>query len=132
MTNLEASDLDAYLPRDKHDCERVEALVAFGYPAVAPVVSAMLEWCVDGNWPVARVLEPFLASVGLPLVPEIRTVLASGDEGWIYFVLSGIVAPSRALAEALRPELQRLCTAPTAREAAEGLHEMAQEILDDG
>ena len=79
-----------------------QALVDAGYPAVAPLLKGMLEWVQDPNWPVARVLYPFLGTIGVPIAPFLREVLATDDEDWIFFVISELVAPSAVLTAALR------------------------------
>lgn len=65
-------------PADKFDTSTAEAIVASG-DAADP---SMLEWVQDLNWPVARVLAPFLASAGSIVAPGIRQVLESSDDTW--------------------------------------------------
>ena len=117
------------VPRDKFDLARAEATVAAGFPAVAPILPQLLEWMQDCNWPVARVLAPFLATIGSPLLPHIRDVLATDDDVWKYWVLTYLVEGSPAVAEALRDELRRYALSPTPNEVAEGLSEKARSIL---
>ena len=81
------SKLRELLPHEKGDTERAEAIVALGYPAVAPILPDLIEWLQDCNWPVAHVLSPFLAQIGLPLLPPVRAVLATNDYQWKYWVL---------------------------------------------
>jgi hypothetical protein len=57
-------DLVALLPLDKYDAAKLGLLVAAGYPAIEPLLPALLQWLQDGNWPIARHLSPFLASIG--------------------------------------------------------------------
>jgi hypothetical protein len=125
------AELRALIPKGEHDTERAEKLVALGYPAVAPIVPELIEWLRDGNWPVARILGPFLQTIGLPLVPEIRRVFATDDYGWQYFLLVFLVNTPEMVA-ALRAELTRLAEHPTPREAEEALDELAQECLEEG
>ncbi len=122
----------AWIPCDKHDLRRAEAAVAAGYPAVEPVLPALMEWLQDLNWPVARVLAPFLASIGAPLLPHVRAVLASGDDVWKYGIVGRLVGESDVLPRQLRAELVRLVEAPTASEIAEDLPEIAREVLERG
>jgi len=123
--------LRACIPRSKCDTERAQAAVAAGYPRVTPILFELLEWRQDGNWPGAHVLAPFLASIGAPLAPHLRRVLATDDELWKYWVISRVLRESRELAQELRPELERLATSPTEPEAREELQEVAREVLDD-
>lgn len=123
------SDLAAMLPTDKMDTERAEAIITLGFPAVEPILPALLEWMQDINWPVAQVLQPFLASIGGPLAPHIRNVLQTDDDIWKDWVLRYIVAQSSELQTMLRGDLERLSTSPTWGEHAEQLDILAKTIL---
>ncbi|MGK5035547.1 DUF5071 domain-containing protein [Janthinobacterium sp. LB3P118] len=117
------------LPRDKHDTQHAQALIALPWDEVAPAMPQILEWIQDVNWPVAAVLLPYLAGIGPRLAPYVKTVLASNDEQWKYFVLQGIVRHSPGLADAVDGELTRFALAPTAAELEEGVAEVARAIL---
>jgi hypothetical protein len=123
-------NLSALLPKDKTDTDKAEAVVALGYPVVEPILPALIEWMQDMNWPVARTLQPFLASIGRPLIPHVRRVLSTSDEIWKYGVLHGIVRESAELALELSPELERLARSPTPAERQEKLDELAKDVLD--
>ncbi|WP_424511158.1 DUF5071 domain-containing protein [Roseateles saccharophilus] len=71
-----------------------EALIAHGHPAVEPVLPQILEWTQDGNWPVALVFAPFLATIGAGLAPHARRILHGDDDVWKYFLLQDVVAQS--------------------------------------
>ena len=122
-----------FVPKDKFDLETARRARDAGWPAVEPVLCDLVDWCVDSNWPVAGVLGPFLGRVGTPALPAVRAVLNAGDEPAKYHVLIGIVA---AMAPAARSELDdqllRFADHPTETEAAEGLRELARELLVAG
>jgi hypothetical protein len=122
-------DLTALLPIDKMDTEAASKVVAIGFPGVEPVLPKLLEWLQDMNWPVAQVLQPFLASVGAPLAVHIRAVLATDDDVWKYWVVQGVVGESMQLMHALKPELERLAHSPTDGEAEEGVSELSAQII---
>jgi hypothetical protein len=122
-------DLRDLLPQDKCDTERAEALVALGFPAVAPVLSELVEWLQDYNWPVAHVLAPFLASLGAPLVPQVRDVLDTDDHVWKYWVLGCIVAESPAVFEAVQLQVRQAALAPDGDEDDEAVREQARQVL---
>jgi hypothetical protein len=124
-------DLRALLPRHKRDQDRARALVARGYPAVAPVLPELVGWLKDMNWPVAAVVRPFLATIGMPLLPEVRRVLRTDDVVWKYGVLLSLVAPNAELAAALHGDLDRLAANPTPGEREEGVDVVARRILRD-
>jgi hypothetical protein len=123
-------DIRGLLPQHKSDYERAQAIIARGYPAVAPVLPELITWLQDCNWPVSHVIAPFLASIGSPIVPEIRRVLQTNDDIWKYWVLSQVVArTSSDVAEGLREELTRIATEPTQGEILEDVSSTAQAIL---
>jgi len=118
------------MPQTKLDTERAKQMIALGFPAIESVAWDLLQWTQDINWPVAQILCPFFASVGEPLAPYLRTVFETDDGAWKYDVLRYIVAGSRELRIALRPELERMALNPTRFEQAEEVDLAAQEILD--
>lgn len=81
-------DTTHLLPVDKHDLPKAEAIVALGYPAVEELLPALLAWMQDPNWPVAKVLMPFLAGIGEPLAPHLCAIFESDDDVWKYWVLT--------------------------------------------
>ncbi|MYN45300.1 DUF5071 domain-containing protein [Pseudoduganella sp. FT93W] len=111
---------------DKSDTRAAEAIVAAG-GAAAP---ELLEWVQDINWPVAKILAPFLASAGSNVVPEIRQIFASNDDTWKWSVVVGVVAKSSELIALLRPELERIVHAPTVGERSEGLEQFVAKLLE--
>jgi hypothetical protein len=122
-------DLAALVPITKFDTEKASALVHLGYPTIEPVIPKLLEWMQDLNWPVAHVFQPFLASIGQPIAPNVRVVLSGEDSGWKYSLLSAVVSCSPELARALRPELERLARHPTTEDSNEEVDLVATEIL---
>jgi len=122
-------ELQKMLPRDKHDVQSAEALILMGYPAVEPIIPQLLQWSQDGNWPVARVIAPFLADIGPPLAPHVRMILNGADNTWKYFLLQTVIAESIEMKRLLHPELERLARRPTASEAAEELDSIASALL---
>src|SRR3954453_10350146 len=123
------SELTKLLPSDKRDTEKVKAIVALGFPAVEPILPALLEWMQDINWPVAQALQPFLASIGAPLAPHIRSVLNTDDDVWKNWVLCHIVVESPELQTMLRADIEILATGPQGGEQAEELDVLARQIL---
>jgi hypothetical protein len=120
------------LPKDKHDVAAAQSIVALGYPAVAPILGELLAWVQDMNWPVARVLQPFLSSIGEPLAPMIGNILRADDNTWKYWLVASVVAGSPALVHAMRPDLVRIAETPTDGEVAEEVNVAAQEVLRGG
>ena len=115
--------------RNKSDLENARAIVEIGYPAVEPLISHLMEWMQDGNWPVAQIVGPFLASIGRHALKDVRHVLNSTDDTWKYFVLCWVVGESPDLASELRAELNQLAHSPTPAERTEELDQIASGIL---
>jgi hypothetical protein len=125
---MDIVELQELVPKHKSDWERAEAIVRLGYPAVVPILPQLLEWIQDYNWPVAHVLFPFLASIGEPLAPYVRDVLATNDTIWKAWIM-GIVAASPPLAASLQAELQRLAAMIPQDEDEEWLLEATMRAL---
>src|SRR5580704_8988639 len=80
------------LPRNKHDCQAASAIIALGYPAVAPVLPDLLMWLQDFNWPVSRPISDFLATIPEPMAPHIRDVLQGNDLMWKYWCIHVLIS----------------------------------------
>jgi hypothetical protein len=120
----------ALLPRHKSDADRVRAVVALGYPGVAPVLPDLLVWLQDANWPISRAVARFLVSVGEPVFASVRDVFAGTDGIWKYWCIELFVrALPRPLAASFRPDLQRLAYHPTAADRSEEVDERARAAL---
>ena len=118
------------LPRNKSDLANARAVVALGYPAVAPVLPDLLKWLRDCNWPVSRPIGDFLATLPEQLAPVIWNVLRDDDDIWTYWCIVRLIsAMPPDIAEQFRPELTRLAERPTPAEHSEELHEVAQEAI---
>ena len=117
------------VPTSKSDLERARAAVAAGFPSVEPVLEELFVWLQDCNWPVAHVIAPFLARLGLVTVPHVRRVLQSNDDIWKYWVLTRVVAPQPEVAAAIHRELERIVREPSQGERKEGVLESAEELL---
>ena len=129
---MERLDIRDLLPRHKTDVERARALVALGFPAVEPVVGDLFLWLRDFNWPVAREIAPFLSSLAPSAVlPNVKAVLSSRDAIWKYWVLTLLVEhfPADSL-RAIERELAQLATAPDTDDVAEGVDEIARDLLE--
>ena len=43
-----------YLPRDKHDVERVNQLKNLSREEISPLLPGLMEWMQGMNWPIAE------------------------------------------------------------------------------
>jgi len=56
------SRLRDVLPKTKTDIENAKAVINLGLPVVKPLLSHLLIWMKDYNWPVAKIIGPFLSA----------------------------------------------------------------------
>ncbi|MDI4645228.1 DUF5071 domain-containing protein [Cohnella hashimotonis] len=68
-----------------------ELIVEIGYPRVAPILSDLLEWLKDLNWPGARLISDLLVSIKEPLTPFVKDALQSGDQIWNYWIINQVL-----------------------------------------
>lgn len=123
-------DLMALLPRSKHDFDHCQLLINLGYPAVKPILPHLLEWIQDVNWPIARVILPFLISLGSTCRDEINAVLESNDGMWKYWVISALIDSMEAReAMVFVPVLRRLAISPTTDDQENEVDLAARAVL---
>jgi hypothetical protein len=118
------------VPANKADIAAAQRAVALGWPGVQPVISDLLEWIQDYNWPVSHILAPFLASIGRPLAPYLRPIFEGDDEIWKYWVIGAVLANAPdELVQEFTPLLVRIADHPTPDERAEELDQAAAAAL---
>ena len=124
------NDVRSLLPRDKFDVEAVRAIADAGYPAIAPILDELVDWTADGNWPVARPLADYLATLGEPLVAPVSRVLRGTDgshkENCIRLVVSQM--PAENLVR-LKEDLRQLAEQPSEDDRREQADIAAREAL---
>lgn len=126
-----ANDLDYLVPKNQYDLPTAVAAINAGYPAVAPILGKLMEWLQDYNRPVARVLAPFLRSIGPPLVPHIWQVLRTDDDVWKHWVILILIRPLlESEAAEFRAELERMAFKPRPDELIGKLPETAKSTLE--
>ena len=123
-------DLRTLLPRHKSDYDHVRAVIALHYPDVAPILPDLLIWLQDANWPISGPIAQYLVSIGEPVFPLIREVLAGTDGIWKYWCIELFVRKlPRHKAETFRPDLWQLAYQPTVDDKSEEVNERALETL---
>ena len=120
------------LPRNKCDLENARAVIALGYPAVAPVLPELLTWLQDCNWPISRPIGDFLETLPAEIAPLIWEVLSGDDHIWKYWCIVRLISVMPLpIAEQFRAELIRLAKEPTLAERGEELNEVARDALSE-
>ena len=119
------------VPKSKFDLDTANLAVAAGYPAVESVLPELVEWLQDFNWPVAHVLAPFLAEIGLPLIPQIDHVFSTKDETWQYWMIVCLLSHNDDLYEYYKQKLVQLAESPSANDRQHDLDGVARETLEE-
>ena len=119
------------VPKSKSDLDTANRAVAAGYPAVESVLPELVEWLQDYNWPVAHVLAPFLAEIGLPLIPQIDHVFSTTDETWQYWMIVCLLSRNDDLYEHYKQKLIQLAETPSGNDRHHELDDVARETLEE-
>ena len=119
------------IPRSKFDLEAANRIVNAGYPAVKPVLSELLEWLQDYNWPVAKVLAPFLAGIGSPLIAHIDHVFSTSDDTWKYWMIVCLISRNDDLFAHYKPKLIQYAENPSDSDKHHELDEVSRDALTE-
>ncbi|MCE0499326.1 MAG: DUF5071 domain-containing protein [Methylacidiphilales bacterium] len=65
-----------------------QAIISGKMSVTAADIPALLERLQDMNWPGSYLIGKFLPTFGHDLIEPVRSVFKSGDDVWIYWVLS--------------------------------------------
>lgn len=68
-----------YLPKNKHDFERVYKLKKMDRTEPLPLLSGLMEWIQDMNWPIAEEVAELLLTFPNEIVPIVKDVLITDD-----------------------------------------------------
>ncbi len=74
-------------------------------------------------------LSPFLASIGLPLVPHIDHVFSTNDEVWKYWMIVCLISQNDDLFAHYKNRLVRFAELPTDDDRYHELNEVARDAL---
>lgn len=125
-------DINKCIPKDKFDTAAIELARQVGLPALNSILSSLLEWVQDANWPVAAETAALLSNAGLEILPHIKAILRSEDGIWKYWTIDLVVrnSSSHVLLE-LRDDLVRLAECPTENDQMEDVVAVAQSVLTE-
>lgn len=110
MAHFSKADLIPFLPKDRHDTAGAERLLAFGYPALAPVLPHLFQWLNTSGSEVELVVRRFFAELGAPAATLVAAALEEPSKPALKHCLLRHVLPSwpREEVQALAPQLERL------------------------
>lgn len=118
------------IPKDKFDDSHIGELETISVEGAEPILSALLEWIQDINWPVASALIDVLPRFEKQLIPHIIHVFHSDDGEWESWTLVLVSNFSKNAVEQLLPEIRRIIQSPTANETDSGVPDYAYEIIN--
>ncbi len=124
-------DLTSLIPLQKDDLEKIDKIIAVGYPKIKPILHRLLEWFQDMNWPVAQKLASFLSTIGNDNIPEIKKIMLTNDYIWQYWCLGEIVFNlNKDGIRQFEKELVHIRESPSKEEKNEFLDKIAAKILE--
>ncbi|MBI3985909.1 MAG: DUF5071 domain-containing protein [Lentisphaerae bacterium] len=106
LANIMASEEDVYivdrkrisrelkrlLPQDPNDTESIKQLRELGYPAIEPLLSHLIKWTRQPDWPIASPTIDLFVSLGPDAAQVVNRALHSSDRCLISQVVTKIVA----------------------------------------
>lgn len=121
-----------YLPTDKHDFDSVEKLKQLDRESLIPLLPFLMEWMQDINWPITKEIAKILITFPEEIVPQVKYVLSTDDDCWVYWTLLYLVKemPSE-IKKLFVKELNEIIEFKFQYEEVENVREAAQEILDE-
>ncbi|MDQ0891389.1 hypothetical protein QFZ81_006477 [Paenibacillus sp. V4I9] len=124
-------DFGIYLPRDKHDFERVNQLRNLDDSILIAIIPNLVEWLQDINWPISSEVAKLLLKHPEETIPHIKDVLITNDDIWKEWSLRYFVKelPIHLIQE-FKTDLIRIANTPTKGELLEEVNETALMILD--
>lgn len=79
------------LPKDKFDRESVEKIRELSREEIIPLLSGLLPWVQDMNWPIAQKVADLLLDFPNEIIRHIRNVFKTDDDIWKYWCLEVLV-----------------------------------------
>lgn len=120
------------VPIDKFDLKSCENLRRASNAEVIAELDELLAWTADANWPVASHVFNRLQTLGEELVPPLKSILSSFDEGWKYFIIVHLISRvKQGVFDALKTDLERIANTPTPSEIVEEVQLEATQVLRD-
>ena len=118
------------IPKDKFDDSNIEILKTIDTEKAEPILSYLLEWIKDINWPVAQILiNDVLPRFHANLIPHIQAVFNSDDDIWKCWVLCLIEKFPAKTMKCLLSDIKRISDNPTAGEIEEEANIYAAKVI---
>ena len=124
MHDMDVKDL---IPKHKDDQKVIGRLKKLSFEQIKPIVSELLEWIQDMNWPIAKPIADILKPFVERMAPEIINILKTNDGIWKLSVLN--IAVNTADPDLLN-EIERIAEFPTIDEVEDEVNIKAIAILN--
>jgi len=127
---VDYNQLKALIPKDKFDFTPFKTLMEISEDKVQPILSKLLFWVADMNWPIATTMVDVLARFPDSVVPLIEELLkpTEMDEEWKYSAIIGLIPALPADSQKLlEKSIKRILDSPTDGEIHEGVLEAIKD-----
>jgi len=128
------SELKSLIPKDKFDLTTISSLKEISEEKVQPILSELLFWVADMNWPVAREMVDVLVRFPNSIVPLIKNILKSSekDEEWKWFIITGLIPRlSECFQKLLLEDVFRIIENPSDSELSGDVWRIAKNYMDE-
>ena len=83
-------NIKTLLPKDKLDDSNLEKIKLLNDSDLSQIVSELLTWTQDANWPVFRKIVEIIVARQDRFISEISKVFQTDDRIWKYWILTNI------------------------------------------
>ena len=120
------------IPKSKFDCSNIEALNRLSNEEIEPIISELIAWMKDMNWPVAKEMPTILSKHQKQTIPHIIEILKPEQPecDWKSFIIYALLPLFNAenLLK-IKPALKRIADNPTVGELSDETNLAAEELL---
>lgn len=120
------------IPKNKFDFSTINQLMRISEDDVQPILSKLLDWIADFNWPIAEDVCKVLARFPNSITPLLKEALNPNAEDEIlkyWIILKLIPLLPRNTQMLLKEDLCRIYEHPTTSEKIQEVDEQAETIL---
>ena len=128
-------DIRSLVPKDKHDISSITELKGLSDTETEPIISELLQWMQDMNWPVADDIAEILSMHAVITAPYAAELLKpeQKDEIWKFNIINYLLKRNKSFSEnaLIISEIERIAASPTKGEQGEFVDSAAKEYLQE-
>lgn len=121
-------EIKELIPKHKDDQKVIDGLKKLSFEQLEPIISDLLIWLQDMNWPIAGPIAEVLKPFGNRITAEIIKILKTDDDGWEWNVLANFARNTTD--PLLLSEIERIAKFPTKNEIDAEVNLEAMAILN--